>query len=728
MTPRFPLGAELRTVFAAVVLAAAARSAEAQARRPLLLRADSLVTAGDSAAALRVLEDAVRADRRDAAAWHRRGMLAWSIVKPRRSGSYMRRIEDIRMVDMADSSLRLAVMLAPDSARYAIDLGRFLLNSDVVTLRWSAMGHFESALAAARRIGDSIVIANAADELGMVYWRRYENVADRHMLPVGFPAPNLEAYLGDPKGMQNFMENFTQRTTRDLSGEADYQRAVDLFSQALQANPHHGPALRHAFMALAERRNWEQLLRAADLRIAVAPWDPQPWLARGLALHRLNREAEASAAYDSALANLTPEEVERYTRVARIVRPSDSTRLAGLSDDERRKTDRLYWMMSDPLWLTSGNEHRLEFLSRVAYAEMRWTADDLSLRGADTDRGEIHIRYGPPNVVMGFAPENGVSTVLWYYTGALYFAFRSPPSFGSATFLGNYSDYAARIREQLPVAYDNVPVSRSIDSIPVQIVRFRGRGDSTDVFVAAEVPVGRMMRGLDLQRAAVDVAFQAFDRGGQSLIRDSSRTIIEGEGPTAFRTRAWRRRVVAGPMIYRIEALQPDGMRGARALGQTNVAVESGFGVSDLMLAERVTPRSEGAARWSEFTIVPSAGRLRRGQPLALLWESYGLTSTEGNARYRVGITLERERGSGVGRIAARIMGGIAGAAGRSASGDDRVTLSFDRQVRARDAIVDYFALDARGVPLGRYVVTIQVTDLATNLTATRRTALTVVE
>lgn len=728
MTPRLPFGTAHRIAFVAVLLAAAAFPADAQARRQqLLLRADSLAAAGDSLSALRVLEGALRADRRDAATWHRRGMIAWAIVKPRRSGTFMSRVEDIRMVAMADSSLRLAAMLAPDSARYAIDLGRFLLNSDLVTLRWSAMEHFESALAAARRTLDSLAIAEAADEIGMIYWRRYENVADRYMVPAGFPSPNLEAYLGDPRGMQNFMENFPQRTTRELSGEADYLRAVDFFRESLRANPHHGRALRHVFMALAERRNWEELLHAAEVRIAVAPWDPQPWLARGLASHRLGLDAEASAAFDSALANLAPEEVERYTRVARIVRQSDSTRLAGLTDDERRVTDRLYWMMSDPLWLTPGNEHRLEFLSRVAFADIRWTAEDLSLRGADTDRGAIHIRYGPPAVVMGFAPQNGVASVLWYYTGSLYFAFRSPPSFGSATFLGNYADYAARIRERLPVAYDNVPVSRAIDSIPVQIVRFRA-GDSTDVFVAAEVPVGRMMRGLDLQRAAVDVAFQAFDRAGQRLVRDSSRTFLEDEGPNGVRTRAWRRRVVAGPMIYRIEALQPDGMRGARALGQTSVAAESGFGVSDLMLAEHVAPRNEDAARWSDFTIVPSAGRLRRGQPLALLWESYGLTSADGNAHYRVGITLERERGSGIGRIAARIVSGIAGAAGRSASGDDRVTLSFDRQVRARDAIVDYFALDARGVPPGRYVVTIRITDLATNLTATRRTALAVID
>lgn len=726
-SPMSCFGAALRIAPIAIALFATV-SVHAQGPRQQLLRADSLASSGDSVTALRVLDDIVRADRRNAPAWHRRGMIAWTIVQPRRGGAFMTRLEDIRMLELADSSLRMAVRFAPDSARYAMDLGRFLLHSDLSTLRWSATGQFEAALEAARRVGDSLVIAEAADALGMVYWRRYENVADRYLTPAGFPSPNLEAYLGDPKGMQNFMENFTRRSTRDLSGESDYLRAVDLFSQALRANPHHGPALRHVFMSLAERRNWEELRRAADLRIAVAPWDPQPWLARGLALHRLNHEAEASAAFDSALANLTPPELERYTRVARIVRASDSTRLAGLSEDERRKTDRLYWMMSDPLWLTSGNEHRLEFLSRVAYAEMRWTAEDQSLRGADTDRGEIHIRYGPPNVIMGFAPENGVSPVLWYYTGALYFAFRAPPSFGAATFLGNYADYAARIREQLPVSYDNIPVSRSIDSIAVQIVRFRGAGDSTDVFVAAEVPVGRLVRDLDLQRAAVDVAFQAFDRGGRSLLRDSSRTIFGREMPTAVSTRAWRRRVAAGPVIYRIEALQPDGMRGARALGQTNVAAETGFGVSDLMVAERVAPRTDAALRWSEFTIVPSAGRLRRGGSLALLWESYGLTATDGSARYRVALTLERERGSGAGRIAARIFGGIAGAAGRNASGSDRVTLSFDRQVRAREAIVDYFALDARGVPPGRYVLIIQITDLATNRTAIRRTALTVVE
>ena len=53
------------------------------------------------------------------------------------------------------------------------------------------------------------------------------------------------------------------------------------------------------------------------------------------------------------------------------------------------------------LTLTNENEYRLEFLARVVFADFRWTDDDLNLRGADSDRGDIYVRYGPPDTEMG---------------------------------------------------------------------------------------------------------------------------------------------------------------------------------------------------------------------------------------------------------------------------------------------------------------------------------------
>ena len=134
------------------------------------------------------------------------------------------------------------------------------------------------------------------------------------------------------------------------------------------------------------------------------------------------------SAYDSALTFLSPTDRARYTQLSRILRPTDSLKLAQMSPAERAATERMYWMMADPLMLTPGNEHWLEFLSRVAFAELRWTSDDWGLRGADTDRGVVYVRFGPPSTIMTLGGNTGSVSLLWRYDDGLSFHFALIPS------------------------------------------------------------------------------------------------------------------------------------------------------------------------------------------------------------------------------------------------------------------------------------------------------------
>ena len=150
-------------------LAAQARPASRLASLPAdpVAAADSMVAAGDSAGALQLLERAVRADRKNARLWHRRGVIAWGMSRAGRSNSFMK-AEHIRRITLADSALRTAAWLAPDSGRFTLDLARFYLNSSLTTLRMQAAGLFERAIDAGRRAGDSLLVAEAADEIGLV--------------------------------------------------------------------------------------------------------------------------------------------------------------------------------------------------------------------------------------------------------------------------------------------------------------------------------------------------------------------------------------------------------------------------------------------------------------------------------------------------------------------------------------------------------------------------------
>ena len=180
-----------RTAIASLVLACTALGAGAQpsnalrASSSVAALADSIATSGDTTRAYAMLDSALHRNKLDAAAWHVFGLLNWNMAKSKRDGGFMSDQRVIRLLRGADTALRLATQFAPDSARYWLTLGKFNLTSGVATMRFSAAGQSKSALEAATRTGDSLLMAVAADEVGMATWRRYETIANRALLSDG---------------------------------------------------------------------------------------------------------------------------------------------------------------------------------------------------------------------------------------------------------------------------------------------------------------------------------------------------------------------------------------------------------------------------------------------------------------------------------------------------------------------------------------------------------------
>ncbi len=703
---------------ALLILACAACSKHVEAPQNWRSAVNAHVASGDTAAAIAVLDSVVAVYPRDAAAWNRMGMLAWAKARPEWHGRMVQEREQISMMRRADTALRLAHAYGQDSARYALDLGRFFLFGDLVTLRVQAIGKFEHAIDAARRAGDSTLVSEAADELGMVFWRRYEAVANRRLIPSGINTIPYHA-LSERKAVKDWIETATQRYP-EPSGQLDYLKASDLFTVARAANPAAQLPAKHAFMALAEQGRWEELRATATARIAAAPDHDIAWMALGLAAHRVGDYPRATEAFDRALSLLPPNESARYTGISRILGPSDSVEYEGYSERQRQQFDRTYWTAADPLSLTADNEHRLEFLARIAFAELRWTSEDFELRGADTDRGQIYVRYGPPPEIIAMPPAGsggnaGASLVLWYYPLTnLHFVFRQPPSYGTATYEFSYHEIAREARFVAPVTWTNVPVTMSIDSVPVQVVRFRGPGDSSDVALFAHLPVRRLLTGLDLTSGTVDVGLTLY-RGALEIVeRDSMRQTVNVAQPDAAERRTWRRRFAPGELGYRVEALQAEGGRAARALGSVRLTNDRGFGISDVLVADRVEPRADSAARWTDLIIEPNAGVLSQDEDIGVAWETYALTERRGQVRYRVELALtllEVPRGAS---LSARVIGGIADLIGISGVGEDRVSLSYEQTRVAAPVMLDYLTLDLADAPAGRYRMTVSVTDLAT--------------
>ena len=698
-------------------------------------------TRRDSIARLEAMKELVPARRDDAVFRHDYGVLGMALLGTlRRTAPIASDPRELALLEALES-LRAATRLAPDSVRYHLDLGRFHLLSTLAHERVEGERAFAQAVAAARRVGGSAAMARAADEIGRLYWI----MAQRE--------PTNRSAEGAAIAREDID---TVRLRERWPPGRDIVDAERHFQLATDTDPGTSAYLRHLTGVLATQRRWLQLERLAVARTVARPWDATAWLVRGLAARRLERDDDAAAAFDSALVLLPEEERSRLTRVSRILTPSDSARLHAVDSVRRRRLERSTWIALDPLWTTPANEPLVEILARVVHAEALWSMG--TERGADTDPGIVLVRFGPPASVRVASQGATWIGIEWRYPrptsempGASQLgsrlaildwrdrqgprvSMRLSPLDGRVSLADPLRHELARLLAVLPVSWENVPLMSELDSITVHAARFRTeRPDSADLYISANVPIGRFVRDVELARVRLRTDLWLLGSQLQPVLRDSTEEILPRDSNEERRTRVWRRRLAAGTYTYRVEAWQPDAARGARGAGPVadTTAVRfslTGFGVSDVLVAETVTPRSDSAARWTDFGIVPNAGRLDRGQQVAVLWETYGLAARGGRSRYQVTLTMTSARQRPIGGLLAQVTAGVAGTVGLQGRGSSQVSLTYRRDVPHSAVVVDHLTLHLGTTPPGEYTIGVEVTDLETNARAERRTVITVAD
>jgi GWxTD domain-containing protein len=598
--------------------------------------------------------------------------------------------------------------------------------------RIASYGFFEAALEAARKGADPTVYADAAVEAGRVYWRKYDALANRWSTVSGraclftqwldpryFVPTKADSNLpvaGGKRIAQSELLKDAMPLPFDAAGEADYLRAEALFREAYDAQPSFERAYRQLAMLLVDRNRWADLSHVARTRVAVAPWDAWAWLTLGLASQRMGNPRLATAAFDSGLRMLPPADRQRLDRLERVLPLADSARLGNVTDATRAALQRHYWLSADPLWSKQDAEPRIEFLARVTYAELRWTVEEMKVRGADTDRGEVHIRFGPADLIAVFGPPPDVCT-LWAYNVGYLFRFTGQGTFATAKY--GDEEAAAAIMETSPARWDNLPLPR-IDSMPTVAARFRAPADSVDVFIATVPPLDAIRKSAEV-RGTVRSDFWVLAGGTVPVVRDST-------VPAQSGLKTYTLRLPQGNYVYRTEA----SAEGARVAGRASAVVVAGpdsvtgftthgFGISDIVLATRSDATAPGR-RWSDVSFTPLLGAATAGSQLALIWETYDLGADASSAHYTVRILLVRQQ-SLKGRIAARIVGSVAGRVGIDAA-DDRLSMNFDRNVPHGATLLDNISLSLGETPAGRYRLTVEITDKTTGKVTARSVGL----
>jgi len=717
-----------------VVTGVRAQEADDAVARASRMVADAvqLAVRGDTAAALERLEEAIRLAPSLADAHYRRGMLL-----ARQAGNEM---QDMFKRRAAQGALERAIRIDRGNPSYYLELGRLRLKQGLGRL--DAQRMFNRALEMARQRGDGALIAETEAELGDIYHRRYQALGHRRLLTNDALQFDPDEAMGNPHYASDFL---AQRTsTVDDAGELDLRQAEAHYRSGASAWAAHDQANAGLLGILADGQRYEEFHEQARRFVAAAPQNPRARMFLGFGLWRMGRATEAARAFERALAGLTPAERSRLTDLSVILRRSDAEQYQSLTTAQRAEFDRIYWAAADPLKLTPENEHLLEHLARAAYADLRFSAPELHLRGWDTDRGVIYMRYGPPPVIATFSPQTdqrtpdptaiGKITTVWFYPERnLRFVFYGPPGYNFARFAGEFAAYAEDARYALPVKYDNVPVNEAMDSIPVQVATFRGAsaGAPTDVVFYAGLPLSRMAQGVDLLEGPIEHGLFVTDPLEREVKVERRQETVRFQSESQLEQRTFATELPAGEYRFRVEARQPTTRRAARGADRLEV---DDFGraslmLSDVVMADRVAPRVDAPAGRRDFLIDPNpAMRYTPGGEVHLLWEMYNLQPDSLGAVWYDAEIILRVQSLERSNFAARIVGGMLDAVGATAKGDDQVSVRYEvrETLGNRDRMPGWVSVDLEDAPNGSYVLELVITDHISGQSAIRRRVFTV--
>lgn len=170
-------------------------------------------------------------------------------------------------------------------------------------------------------------------------------------------------------------------------------RALDNFSWSARLDPGHGDAWLMLSTLLIERKDLRNAAAAADRAFEAEPGRPEAQLAVAAARYRLGDVERADSLFRAAVPRLRRSVRERFEDIAPIATEQDTIALRRLEPVARPEFLRRFWKDRDPDLASPVNEAQLEYWTRISQAYFLFY--DEKRREWD-ERGEVYVRYGPP--------------------------------------------------------------------------------------------------------------------------------------------------------------------------------------------------------------------------------------------------------------------------------------------------------------------------------------------
>ena len=666
-------------------------------------------------------------------------------------------------VECARLAYRYAKSLRPDDDALIIEASLVDLANADTSVRRVAFVALDSLVGAHIAGGYPDRAAAAISQLAFGIWDRAQRMLER---PQKIDVDDLEHAAHDLARSAPPLDHIPNvPTTSSTLGVSEAQWAARLFDAAARLSTTPRDRSRRMRLALAPwvvLGEWASLDSAAAALLLFTPNDSAVLPARALAAYRtMSRPVMESprvrALFDSTLARMPRVDSAFYDSFDGVLSANDDTWRYGFLPDQRRTLDRRGWAVLDPLWSTSVHEIQLARRARVAEADYRY-ADiaKAGCSGSETIEGQILLRRGTPTahwtvtkkydsrmrierswteMVAVLDQEVDNSWRVFYGTHfTLRKAAQLPPVDPCTAETGTTSSLLSCAVARTAV-WPEAPFYGNTSAVDVTVARFRVRGDSVDMYVAARVPLAPFKdRNDETSRDTDRIAAGLWltNELGVVLHQNTVTRALPAPKDVSW-TLQWNTRVGSLRMMHRVEAIELTKPTGARGVARFTTDAQAGFptrgfGMSDVLVAASAKSTAREAKRWTDLTITPNAATVTAGARFAMLWEVYDLTpGADGRVRWRV--RIKRERGELVTRSDMQdVLVGTAKAGSRVlASESDASDMSYVRDEARGGVIVENITTGLGNAPIGNHVINVTIDDLISGKSVTRGVSVRVV-
>ena len=356
-----------------------------------------------------------------------------------------------------------------------------------------------------------------------------------------------------------------------------------------------------------------------------------------------------------------------------------------MSCAQREAADARIWWVSDPLYMTPGNERRTEHYSRVLHTMLQQNSVNTYGLSWGGDLAELILRFGwaekwtqEPSRSMYLDAKPSI-TGHEREPGYHFFLTQRPPDSLAQIVDSIFDIFQFPPREQYSPAYTNGFVR-----LDAQVARFR-RGDSTRIVAAFDVTTDTIFGKHQFAAAVVAMGDESTSPSMTLIDESPAKNVLTVSTP-------WREQLIG------VELLAKDSTAAARwRSGFAEIPLDSGkVSVSDLLFVDGAPslPTSLDEA----VTRAHGGTRFGRKVQVGLFWEIYGSTPADSALPVTLTITPLSE---GLLRRAFRVL--------RIAPKASPLNIRWQENGAAGVMSPRSVVLDLSALPAGKYSVKIEV-------------------